>query len=449
MAKKATRAAKRSAPKARGRAAPKTPVKTTPKSATAKARGGRPKGSPKRVKSLKRVQTQSLSCEINHADDNDLAELTWKLDGKPLAGGSFTVERQRMRDQAAAIREALQRLEQVTPTYKKAPQAYADPLRKLAHAGAGFAKIVIGAVGSDKTKAAAAPFRKWFQDKVVNAPAGSFEIVVTYLNLDTVQGGVNFETEEDTPTRTFVAPWHLAFSPAADVDIDDLPPTSEAYAGFWCARFRLAVVTAGQKRDQERYDPALGAAETTIAAALEIDAQRTKGIRQDVLLQTADQLVKHRIAHGNNHRFYYVRLRDSGGSYMLGGQHIDNYVLDESQHSDRGDRVVITMFDGDCIMRDRPSWIEPLMMRLRGGLIAPETDVKNSDEPTFGWEFMKATIGHAKALGEAIDDARLRFWPRSLLYGFYCNARNVYINPPHEMADFFKDIDDFIAHAGT
>jgi hypothetical protein len=112
--------------------------------------------------------------------------------------------------------------------------------------------------------------------------------------------------------------------------------------------------------------------------------------------------------------------------------------------------MLMTMFDGDCIMRDRTDWIEPLMNRLHGGLIVPETDVRLESKRYFGWLFLKEMIQHARSLSDAIAYARREHWPRSLIYGFYCNARHVFVDPipPGALDEMFNEIDTFIGRDG-
>lgn len=402
--------------------------------------------------------TQTITCEINHRRG---VKLVWKLDGEEIEGGTFEIDRAELRPQADNMRKALEGLEKVEADYRQAPKEYAQALRSLAHEGFRFAKIVTGVVGSDATKEAAAPFRRWFWKEVATAPKGRYELLIIHMNLD-----------EDGRGK-YVAPWHLAFSGAADGEIDNLPPTPEAFSGFWCTQFRLAVVRPDHE-EAKQLDPKLPVQGTRISAVLEMGAHRTSGMHQDVqssrsenILSSPQQLLDYSDFNRRNHHFYYVLLEREGGAYKLGAEGLDKYAIEQSHQNVDEDRVVITMFDGDCIMRDRTDWVEPLLMRLRGGLITAETDITNPAFTGFGWNFMKHTIIDQRLLpapsddsddelpprplADAIDEARHRedLWPRSLIYGFYCNARNVYLAPPSEIVHLFKEIDKFIdASAG-
>jgi hypothetical protein len=293
-------------------------------------------------------------------------------------------------------------------------------------------------------KGASPAFYKWFMNRVADAPEGAYEILIIHRNLDT-EG-----------TRKHVAPWHLAFSPGADIKI--LSPTAEAFNRFWCLQFRLAVVTPGYV-DATRMNPKLSPNETRISAVLEVGQNRTRGTEHKVqsegdgplVLGSPGEVLDYTSRNSMHHQFNYIWLHPSGdGAYRLGGDYIDRQLLEGSQRLVKPEYMLMTMFDGDCIMRDRTDWIEPLMNRLRGGLIVPETDVRLESKRYFGWLFLKEMIQHARSLSDAIAYARREHWPRSLIYGFYCNARHVFVDPipPGALDEMFNEIDTFIGRDG-
>lgn len=428
----------------------KTPAKAKTAKAPAKAKKSAPPPKAAKAKSAQKTAPKAngapapvgprrtLSCELDHSSDNKNVKLVWKLDDQPVRGGAYQVDRVELRERAARIRSALATLERSTAVRAK-PDDYRTALQDLAQEGARFAKTVIGATGSEQTKKAAAPFADWFMKTVARAPAGAFEILVVHRNLDT-----------DAEGRKYVAPWHLAFTPTTD-DIDDLQPTPEAYGNFWCVQFRLAVVSPDHVISMKK-TPKLKANETRITAVLEENERVTRGTRysmQDVsdqaVVHTPDALLAQAQLHGLANQFNYVWLHHAGeGVFQLGGEYIDPQLIDMSQQSVDPERVVINVFDGDCIMRDRTDWIEPLLTRTRGGLIVSETDILDKSQRYFGWALLKAAIRTAGPLSEAIVIAREQHWPRGLIYGFYCNARNVYVDPYKQLRDMLGEIDRFI-----
>ena len=70
----------------------------------------------------------------------------------------------------------------------------------------------------------------------------------------------------------------------------------------------------------------------------------------------------------------------------------------------------------------------------RTGLIAAETDIKKDELLHFGWTLLKFILESKLPLIDAIDKARKtdKFWPKSILYGVYCDPVNIYFNPPPE-----------------
>jgi len=384
-----------------------------------------------------------LTCELNHLGNNDEVRLTWKLDDKDVAGGSFVVPTRHLREAETQIRAALAQLEAISEPFTPDSEEYAKQLRDLAKRGQALAELAIGA-SDGKNGSGASAFHKWFMSKVANAPADKFELLIIHKNLDTVGA------------RKHVAPWHLAFTPG--VDIKTLSPTPEALNRFWCIQFRLAVVTPNYT-DSVRMAQKLPPNETRITAVLEVGQKRTRGIDQKVhddiddpvIIGTPEELLDHSDRHSMRHQFNYIWLHPSGdGAYRLGGDYIDRQVIEGSHKRVKPEYLLMTMFDGDCIMRDRTDWIEPLMKRLRGGLIVPETDIRLESKRYFGWLFMKEMIQHAQSLSDAIAHARGKLWPRSLIYGFYCNARHVYVDPVPAGAldEMFNEIDAFIGRDG-
>lgn len=448
--------AKKSAKKAKAkrlgaRAAPEAKKKTPPQ--TSKPRDVKPA---KVAKSPPASAAKILTCSLNHGRGNDAVKLTWKLDDKEVAAGTFSVSTAAIRDYATKIRAALARLEAISAPFKPSVSEHVDALRNLAKNGEALATLAIG--GGEANVGSSPAFYKWFMSKVARAKPGEFEILFIHWNLNTIDG------------RVFVAPWHLAFTPGAN--IDQLAPTPEGFGRFWCLQYRMVAVTQ-RYRDIVAMDPLLPN-ETRISAVLEVGQDRVRSVEQRIHERKKDrassggvlrpsELVEASDERSTSHRFNYIWLHPSGDG-PLGLEHefvqyayanddyLDKERIRASANVVEQDKFMMTMFDGDCIMRDRTSWIEPLMNRLRGGLIAPETDIRLESQRLFGWHFLKTMIVHARSLSEAIAYARAHrdHWPRSLIYGFYCNARHVYVEKKPEAAlhGLFKEIDNFIKNTG-
>ena len=428
--KAAKRASEAAAQPKTARAAPAAKKKASPKAAAEKPAAAAQTGDHGVAAGVR-----TLTCELDHGPDDKVVKVSWKLDGKRLPGGDFSIDREELRDRSKKIHESLKELEAVGATFADAPDKYTMPLRNLALAGSRFANTVTGKTGETSAKGS---FHEWFTRNAAAAPAGAYEMLVIHRNLDSKQG------------KKQVAPWHLGFTAADASEIDKLKPERDAYANFWCMQFKLSVVSPNYVDSTDRD---LSANETRISAVLEVDQYRMREQRhtqggerndKDILVHTRDDMLAQTEKHKKLHQFSYVWLHPSGGGYKLGDEVLDDEVLLKNQDRIPADRVSITMFDGDCIMRDRTDWIEPLMTRLRGGVIAPETDIKDPAQLYFGWLLLKKTLQHAHALSDALMWAREELWPRSLLYGFYCNARSVHIEPIHTLDQMFGEIDRFI-----
>lgn len=382
---------------------------------------------------------RTLTCELDHTGvDNDHVSLVWKLDNVEVKGGEYEISRHELRERALHLRTALAELESAAPT-GAAPKQYAPALQTLATHGARLAKTALGLTGSDRTKKAAASFASWFMKNVATAPEGAFEILIVHRNIDS-DGG-----------RMYVAPWHLAFTPP-DGDIDDLPAEPEAYKNFWCKQFRLVVVTKDHVRALEQASE-LPAGQTRIVAVLEVDGNRARSTQQSMhvdpldrrIVSSKDELIDHMQRLPEVNHFQYVVLNHAGGGvFKLGKGFLDAQTYDDSLTKVRDESVVINVFDGDCVMRDRPEWIQPLLTRMRGGLIVSETDILQRTDRYFGWRLLKRTISKAGSLADALVESRDELFPRGLLYGFYCNARNVYVNPYADLQDMLSEIDGFL-----
>lgn len=316
---------------------------------------------------------------------------------------------------------------------------YGDILQRLASAGEDLYKALFtGHPREPASQEDAANFRAWFEENVLGEMENAWRIQVVHMNF-----------------ARAIVPWGLAYAPTlnASKSPETLDPTYENYSGFWCSKFRLACrgpfaneISKPSACDGEMAQfVAVIEAEEDIVDQFSTTARREwsseQGIKPDYVVHEKLDLQKH--ARSGTDMFWYVSLRAHGGNLTLGGQPIR--VHDAMPANEK---LNLMLIDGDAVIRhDRGTdWVKICLNMGESGLIAAETDITNDSMRFFGWEMLKQLVrGREPTRGtqneeaskslpliDAMEAARRELWPRSLLYGVYCNPLHVYLDPaPH------------------
>lgn len=389
-----------------------------------------------------------LICRLDHSFGNNV-QFRWSIEGDPEDQGErgvYLVSKSRLTAIAEKLRgkpklrdgllNEVERLEAAGPS-----DELDDALRQLAAKGAELTAAALGELEPANLRSASEPFARWFRETVATAPVGSWRLIMVHLGF---------------PEHMHVVPWGLAFMIRPTEHIADLPTTHDGMSGFWAVAFN--VVSVGSAWDRGSLaDMALEDGKVTCAAIVEVGPTVVSKFRQDrawtkrhdqALITNKDRAVAHAKDQGQRHIFYYLYLEPEKAPAESAEFSFDegDLALDESTLSaayDRLDSIAVTMIDGDCVIRgDRGAkWVAAILKDSRRGFIACETDIFSQERRAFGWTLLRHTLLAGKPLLTAFAEARRANWPRSILYGLYCNPFSIRVDPPAGLDEILEVVD--------
>lgn len=438
--------AKRASPATRGEDAPPRAKAASPQRGSAKSpraqKSPQPGGSPR-----------TLRMDLRH--DNDSTEVFWSVPGraprdreaKPGEEGwtwdGYYVSASLIDQLGETIRDHLHELQALdwvvsSDGVKGDVAACKATLGRLIDAGRELhAAILRGLEGDELSMKRADRFREWFVKNVLAAPPGAWRIEVIHAKY----------------SRT-IAPWALAYVPMRREEMAQLDPRDpDQYSGFWGARFKLAV--RGNTRDARDGSDTRDGGNMRLACVLELDEYAVTHMEsrrpgeaermRDHLGWDKDGYIELAQKHIRRDLFWYLSLQADKGSFVIGKDAITSSDLAENSTLQANtDRVVLMLLDGDAVIRgDRgPDWLRQALALGRSGLIAVETDIRNSQIRHFGWQILRDILISEKPLLDAMSDVRRKFWPLGLLYGIYCSPVHTAVMPPP--AQTIRQVDDWI-----
>ena len=391
----------------------------------------------------KKAEPKTLQVVLEHTEGR--VNIHWRNLDEESDWDPYFVSERNLNRLALEIREHLSKLQALNWEgfdkwdAEQKSDSFGVILKELAATGEDlYYELFTGFRGDPQSEQDAREFRKWFEETVVPAKEGTWRIQIIHTNY-----------------AKAIVPWGLVFTPNKKTE-DAAAPTYERYKNFWCSSFRLAcrgafledVDEIEDRRDGERTKVAvvIERNEDQIAkfehSAINKKTERLHGKRGDYIAHDKREFKRIATNQKRNDVYWYISLKSDGGEYSLGGQSLGHHEISLSYQHSAEDRIIIMLVDGDAVIRnDRgPQWVKSALEVGRAGLIAVETDIENPQLKFFGWSLLKFLIeALAKhPLIEAMEIARKEFWPRSLLYGVYCNPLHVYLH------DYPNDIIDFI-----
>ena len=378
------------------------------------------------------------------ADASDCIRVRWALENvtpeeqEALQGmGDYRIPLSKLAESSDAVREKLEDLEDCDwSETEEARDGRNLRLRNLARAGIDlYETLMQGDPEHRVSLKTAKAFRRWFEETVLPVP-DDWRIQVVHQ-------------EYDAP----VIPWGFVYAPTGESLPAEGGQNGEAYDGFWALRFRLACRGINRMDADRKYnkrDPV----EAKLALTLNIDEDDVNaygkgniGDKEDVrerLSRDVATFEKFPRAYSEYDIFWYIFLnKGESGGYRLADREIDDALIERL--TDMIGNLMIMFLDGNAVIRGERGvkWVHAMLQLGRTGLIASETDIKNEQLDGFGWSMWKSILESERPLIEAIDAARREFWPKSLLYGIYCDPLNIYFAPPPEQeigkADRFMD----------
>lgn len=374
-------------------------------------------------------EPKTLQVVLDAMDDKVRAN--WSMPEQNRHWDSYSVSASDLSQRAHEIHQCLQELEDIN--WEDSAEAILIPiLRRLADAGSGlYQSLLTGHPNDPQSRRSAQNFRGWFEREVIPSAFGTWRIQVVHKSYEAP-----------------IVPWGLTFTPLSeDRSIDKLTASYEDLGNFWSISYLLACrgILSNQSHnlDQKR-DTA------SIVVTVELDNRSFANYHREVQSNINFDILREHLSNSpdsieelsSHYRsfdiFWYVCLDAESGNYLLQGEEIGNEEIARLEEQIDRDKVVVMLLDGDAVIRgDRGGrWIDAMLKVGRSGLIAAETDIRNPSLRHFGWEFLKFILHRKEPLITAISEARREFWPKSLLYGVYCDPLHVYFDPPPE-----EDID--------
>lgn len=382
---------------------------------------------PSGAKSLK-----TLQATVEQAGEH--LSIRWEIDED---GGQiwepYEISLDEIHVRTNAVLDALKRLE--ATDWSDMSGAEQQPnLRNLVEVGLLQYETII--TGHGRTAGIAKQFRDWFETEVASQN-GEWRIQVVHH-------------QYDAPLIC----WGLTFTPMKGLDLNSLSTDWEDYQGFWAVSLKLACRGVLLKQGDRITEPFQGF-EGRVPITLDVDEDLLDDYKasmsEDDWLRVSGQFPNtiHRVLETSRSNelqnvFWYVSLEQESGVYIIDDDELSINTVRKAR--DNLSRILVMFLDGDSVIRGRRgmSWVETLLHKGRTGLISTEVDIKNPQLTYFGWQFYRYVISAKKPLIEAIYDARLHqdFWPKSLLYGVYCDPLRIYFIPPPDGE--IKAADNFI-----
>ena len=296
-------------------------------------------------------------------------------------------------------------------------------LLNLAEAGIRqYEVLMTGADNDDKSQKNAHDFREWFEKNVApNSSEWRIQIVHHQYNAPLIS-------------------WGLTFTPIPDKDLRNLSTDWNDYQNFWANGFKLACRGA-LLHEADRLPHLIKDFEAKIAITVEVSDEEL--LEHHNALDAEDQLEGgEKIANSvrlfemlskkyeEHNMFWYVSLEREDNSYVVDDDELTLASIQKAR--DRTNKIFVMFFDGDSVLRSKRGarWVNEMLDKGRTGMISAEVDIRNKQLTYFGWEFLKHTIYAQKPLIAAVHEAREAYWPRSLLYGVYCDPLHIYFEPP-------------------
>lgn len=370
----------------------------------------------------------------------DYLDIRWEIDEE---GGKiwqpYKIELEAIQRCSTEVLEGLGRLENID--WAEQSGAELQPcLRAIVEAGMRQYEVIM--TGQHRTAEAARDFRDWFESEV--APKSDrWRIQVVHH-------------QYDAPLIC----WGLTFTPLADIEGNKLGTGWEDYQHFWSVSLKLAC-RGFLLRQADQLPGKLGDYETKVPVTVEVSDElieeykkKTESEKFSIGEQISNTV---RSFEGTARRnelqnvFWYVFLEQEDNAYVIDNDELTSNSIRKARNN--VSKIFIMFLDGHSVIRGERGtrWVETLLHKGRTGLISTEVDINNKQLCYFGWEFLKYVLGRqgddgkTKPLIEAIHEAREVFWPKSLLYGVYCDPLHIYFQPPPEGE--INAADDFLKSA--
>ena len=382
----------------------------------------------------KTAKTNTLQATVEKSGDK--VSVLWEADSKSgKRWKEYDVLLDDLQHTSSAAVKVLRDLESCD-WEDKSESAIRPLLGKLASAGMRQYEVLMSGDSShQRSMDAAKEFRTWFEDEVApNSEQWRIQII----------------------HKQYEAPlvcWGLTFTPISQKELRKLTTDWKDYSNFWVNSFCLAC-RGLLAREADRLPELLPIHRSQIALTVEVSDDHVAEHRQT--LKQEDQLegggkVANSVRlfemiskqYEEYNLFWYVSLERADNAYVVDD---DELTLSSIQKArDNTSQVFIMFLDGDSVIRSKRGtrWVNELLDKGRTGLISSEIDIKNEQLTHFGWEFLKYVIYTSKPLIDAVHEARKHFWPRSLLYGVYCDPLHIYFEPPPDadvrLADGFLE----------
>lgn len=386
---------------------------------------------------------RTLQATIEQSGDS--LSVRWEFDEEDgKIWQSYKIKLDEIQRSSDEILDGLRRLEAID--WSDPTGAALQPcLRKLVKAGKRQYEVLM--TGDGRTAEFAKEFREWFESEVApNSANWRVQVVHHQYNSPLIC-------------------WGLTFTPLQSKDSDALGTDWEDYQNFWSISLKLACRGILLKR-ADQMQLRLGDYETKVPVTVEVSDELINQYEQAVgeaehfsvreqISNTVKSFEKTSERNELQNVFWYVFLGQEDNALVIDDDELTSNSIRKAR--DNISKVFVMFLDGHSVIRGKRGtrWVETLLDKGRTGLISTEVDINNQDLVYFGWEFLKFVLARpeddaipnskTKPLIEAIHEARKEFWPKSLLYGVYCDPLHIFFQPPPEGE--IKAADDFLTGA--
>ncbi|MFC4726316.1 hypothetical protein AB6B38_09605 [Glycocaulis abyssi] len=380
------------------------------------------------------TSVRTLQAFLNYAEEGCI-EITWSCGN--TVWKKYNVDEKKLHACGVSVRSTLDRLQGELDWSRgtdKLPDGCDAVLAALAEAGAElYDALLTGMEGDKASEGTAAVFRSWLEDEPLSDPEGWH---VHFVHSDYTQP---------------ILPWGLLHAPLGkdDAPFDARPMAPKAWNGFWCSMFRLSCSNESYKKKMAAAPKMEPVAEVRVVAVLEtndhyinklIQTGKYKEDDKETVIGSNSAQVRELIQlYRSSDQFFYFSLSadPSGrGSYRMQSTELSSgdFMEEVGRALERPEALVFTFLDGDAVIRHGrgAEWVKALLDHGRAGLIAVETDITNPQLKYCGWRIARDIWLSDEPMISAIEAARDRHWPLSLLYGVYCDPSTARLDPPPE-----------------
>lgn len=381
------------------------------------------------------LRDKTFACELRYADDK--ITLVWSHGERVF--DRYYISADALNDRSRKIEATLSRLQAIRwKNWKCHPDDALPILRDLARDGAElYQAIFTGMEGKSASVRTAEEVRAYFENNLASKQPGTHRILIQHQKY-----------------KRALVPWGLTFTPLLEGQdtIEDLEFTPEHFTNFWCASFGLACTTETRIRPEET-EKSSQRGNVRVVCVLKKEESVTRLIEEQPRMQASyddtvaadrdmlSELIWRYPAHDQFFYFNMPRHSEKKGAFDLprregkrgqfDGLEAEEVYTQLRKVSRPEDRLVSLVLDGDAVLRSREGaiWVEECLKFGNAGLLAAETDIDNKDLKFAGWKIVRDVWLSRDTPLKAIETARTKHWPMSLLYGLYSDPADIVIDP--------------------